>query len=251
MGGIGYFHKCPATILDDNLKLVSNIVRAAVKHRTMVVYVSSSMVFEKTGLFPSPEGALECSPPPASAYGFSKLAGEYFCRAFHEQFGLKFVIVRPFNAYGPGEVPAQEAGVAHAIPDLVKKALRGDYPLEIIGDGTQVRSFTYVDDVAEAVCLAGLDPRAEGQDFNVGSSEETSVKELAEKIWRMVGRREPLQIRYVPSYPHDVRRRVPDVAKIKRVLGWRARTSIDQGLALTIDWLRERLAGKDGLGDGR
>src|SRR5438105_10553573 len=174
IGGIGYFHKYPADILDDNNQMLSAVFRTATEAGTKVVYVSSSMVFERTGEFPTPEDAIDRWPPPFSAYGMSKLIGEWYCRAFHEQYGTPFRSPRPFDAYGPGEYPEDEPALAHVIPDLIKKILSGARPVRILGDGTQVRSFTYVDDVGGAISTIGLDPNAEGGDFNIGTGVETS-----------------------------------------------------------------------------
>ncbi|HEV8421346.1 MAG TPA: NAD-dependent epimerase/dehydratase family protein [Actinomycetota bacterium] len=238
IGGIGYFHRYPADILDDNNLMLSTVFRTATDLGTKVVYVSSSMVFERAGEWPTPEDAIDRYPPPFSAYGFSKLVGEWYCRAFHQQFGTRFAIARPFNAYGPGEYPEDEPGLAHVIPDLVKKILDGQRPIEVFGDGSQTRSFTYVDDVADAIVTIGLHPDAEGEDFNIGTGAETSVRELLELLWRGCGGEgEPEIVNHEPL-PVDVRRRVPDVRKIRDRLGWSARVPLEDGLRYTIEWQR-------------
>lgn len=242
IGGIKYFHDYPATILSDNGIMLSNVFETAAKHGMKVVYISSSMVFERTEQFPTPETAVESSPPPITHYGFSKLVGEYFCRAFREEHGVPYVICRPFNAYGPGEQAEHEPGIAHVIPDLIKKVMRGDYPLEIFGSGDQTRCFTYVEDVAEGICLAGLDARAENEDFNVGVDTPASVRQLAELIWGLCGREEPLQLRHVTPLTHDIQTRVPDTSKIDKMLGWRPQVQLEEGLRRTIAWLRETAA---------
>lgn len=242
IGGIRYFHEYPATILSDNGMMLSNVFETAAKSRTKVVYVSSSMVFERTDEFPTPETAVATSPPPITHYGFSKLVGEYFCRAFHDEHEVPFVICRPFNAYGPGETAEREPGMAHVIPDLIEKVMRGDYPLEIFGSGDQTRCFTYVEDVAEGICVAGMDPRAENEDFNVGVDTETSVRDLAEAIWRQCGRAEPFQLSHAMPLTHDIQTRVPDTSKIQRLLGWQPQVEMEEGLRRTIAWLRENAA---------
>jgi len=239
IGGIGYFHKYPATILSDNGIMLSTVFETAAKQKTKVVYISSSMVYERTDQFPSPETAVETSPPPITHYGFSKLVGEYFCRAFHDERGVPFVICRPFNAYGTGEYPEDEPGIAHVIPDLIRKVLSGDYPLEIFGSGDQTRCFTYVEDVADGIVTAGLDPRGENEAFNVGVSTPTSVRELSEAIWRLCERQEPLEFRHLPSLTHDIQVRVPDTSKIERMLGWRPKVQLEEGLRRTIAFLKE------------
>lgn len=241
IGGIGYFHRYPAAILDDNNLMLSRVFRTAADANTKVVYVSSSMVFERAEEFPTPEKALDRNPPPFSAYGFSKLVGEWYCRAFQDEFGTPFAIARPFNAYGPGEYPEAEPGLAHVIPDLVKKILAGDRPITIFGDGSQTRSFTFVEDVAEAIVTIGTHPKAAGQDFNVGTGAETSVLELIRLLWAACGLDGDPPVSPSPALPVDVQRRVPDVTKIRSILGWSAKVPLDEGVRRTVEWYRTRL----------
>jgi UDP-glucose 4-epimerase len=238
IGGIGYFHRYPADILDDNNLMLSSVFRTAAQTGTKVVYISSSMVFERAGEFPTPESAIGRYPPPFSAYGFSKLVGEWYCRAFHEQFGTRFAIARPFNAYGPGELPEGEPGIAHVIPDLIRKVLSGTRPIEIFGDGSQTRSYTYVDDVADAIVTIGFHPDAEGQDFNIGTGTETSVADLLARIWTVCGLEGRPQVVTTDALPVDVQRRVPDTTKINTLLGWSSKVDLDEGLERTIRWYR-------------
>jgi UDP-glucose 4-epimerase len=249
IGGIGYFHRYPAAILDDNNLMLSRVFRTAAERGTKVVYVSSSMVFERAGEFPTPEDALDRYPPPFSAYGSSKLVGEWYCRAFHGEYGTPFVIARPFNAYGPGEFPEAEPGLAHVIPDLIRKILGGERPIQIFGDGTQTRSFTFVDDVADAIVTIGTDPAAEGEHFNIGTGEETSVRALLGLLWTACGMDGSPPVATTDPLPVDVQRRVPDVAKIRTVLGWSARVPLDVGLRRTVEWYRSQ-AGLDAVGSG-
>src|SRR5437763_16769524 len=107
------------------------------------------MVFERAELFPTPEEYLPDCPVPRSAYGFSKLTGEIYCRAANEVHGFPYTICRPFNAYGPGELPDAEPGIAHAVPDLLSKALSGVHPLPIFGSGKPTRTLTHDDATAE------------------------------------------------------------------------------------------------------
>ena len=239
IGGIGYFHKYPATILSDNGLMLSSVFEAAAAHGTKVIYISSSMVYERATQFPTPETAVMESPPPITHYGFSKLVGEYFCRAFNEEHGVPIVICRPFNAYGPGEFGEDEPGIAHVIPDLVKKVLRGDHPLEIFGSGNQTRCFTYVEDVADGICRAGLDAKAEGEDFNVGVSTPVAIKDLAAEIWELCDRKEPFELSHIEPLTHDIQTRVPDTSKIESLLGWRPQVELTEGLRLTIAWIRD------------
>lgn len=243
IGGIGYFHRYPADILDENNLMLSQVFRRATESGTKVVYVSSSMVFERAGEWPTPEDAIDRYPPPFSAYGFSKLIGEWYCRAFNEQHGTRFAIARPFNAYGPGEYPEDEPGLAHVIPDLIRKLLSDERPIGIFGDGSQTRSFTYVADVADAIVTIGTHPEAEGDDFNIGTGEETSIRELLGLLWEILGFEGSPDVVSTDPLPVDVQRRVPDPGKIQRKLGWGARTSLRDGLTQTADWYRAHAAG--------
>jgi len=238
IGGIGYFHRYPATSIRDNGILNVNLWDAAKETKPKMVCISSSMVFERANVFPTPETAVETSPPPMTGYGFSKLMSEYIARTYYEEFEIPFIIARPFNAYGPGETPGDYTGYAHVIPDLVKKVLSGQYPLEILGDGMQSRSYTYVDDVADGIIF--VTEHAENDDFNVGNGVETSITELAELIWKLCGKKEPLKLKHLPPLKYDVKRRVPDISKIKN-LGWKPSVNLERGLKITIDWLKTRL----------
>lgn len=231
IGGIGYFHKLPATILSENNQIYSATFEAAAAAGVeRMVFVSSSMVFESAVSFPSREDELLRIPPPFTAYGFSKLIGEWYCRAFHDQHGLRYTIVRPFNAIGPEEEAGEEVGDSHVIPDLVKKIRAGQYPLELLGDGAQTRCFTHVRDIARGIVLALDSPAAVNEDFNLGTSEEITMLELARRLFALCRPGVEFRATYVPGFPSDVKRRVPDGAKAKRVLGWEPAISIDEGL---------------------
>ncbi|MBS7622847.1 NAD-dependent epimerase/dehydratase family protein [Candidatus Bathyarchaeota archaeon] len=138
------------------------------------------MVFERAQVFPIPERAIVESPPPLTGYGFSKFFSEYLARTYWEEFGVPYVIGRPFNAYGPGEEAGDYLGYSHVIPDLARKVLSGQYPLEILGPGNQTRSYTYVDDVADGLIF--IAEHAENDDFNIGTGVETTVLDLAKMI---------------------------------------------------------------------
>ncbi|MGI8608620.1 MAG: NAD-dependent epimerase/dehydratase family protein [Candidatus Dormibacteria bacterium] len=242
IGGIGYFHEYPATILSENNKLYSATFEAAVRHRYQrMVYISSSMVFESATSFPSRESDLELIPPPVSAYGFSKLSGEWYCRAFSDQFDLPYTICRPFNAYGVNELPTEEVGYAHVIPDLTRKVLAGQDPLEILGDGTQTRAFTHVSDIARGIIMALESDRAVNQDFNISASQETTVLELAAMIHGLCATGRAFEWKSVPSFVYDIRRRVPDTAKARDLLGFSAAVRLEDGLKDVVNWLRNRL----------
>jgi nucleoside-diphosphate-sugar epimerase len=184
VGGIANFHKLPHTLTEVNNALYNAVVRAALDHEVeRFTYVSSSMVFERATEFPTPEEHILQCPAPRSAYGFSKLTGEVYCRAAAEEHGLRYTICRPFNAYGPGELPDDEPGIAHAVPDLIAKALAGQRPLHIFGSGEQTRTLTHVDDIADGIVTAIASAAGEGEDFNVSASQELSVAEIARIVW--------------------------------------------------------------------
>jgi UDP-glucose 4-epimerase len=243
VGGIANFHKLPFTLTEVNNALTGAIVHAAVEQDVeRFTYVSSSMVFERATDFPTAEIHLDSCPPPRSAYGFSKLAGEVYTRAAHDQHGLRFTICRPFNAYGPGELPdPQEPGIAHAVPDLINKVLSGQRPLEIFGSGEQTRTLTHVDDIADGIVTAMASPAGENEDFNVSASEEHSVAAIAALIWEACGEDpDRLALKHLPSFTVDVQRRWPSVAKARDLLGWQARIDLRDGLAGTVAWLRQQ-----------
>jgi len=241
IGGIGYFHKYPATILSENNKIYSATFEAAVKNKIeRIVYISSSMVFESAVKFPSKEEDIEKIPPPVSSYGFSKLTGEWYCRSFYDQYKLPYSICRPFNAYGVNEFPEREIGYAHVIPDLVRKILSGQYPLELLGDGSQIRCFTHVSDVASGVIAVSMHPKGKNADFNVGSDKEIKMKDLANKIWNLMGIKKPFKIKYIKGFKYDIKRRVPNVSKIKREIGWQPSVKFEDGLSEVITWLKNQ-----------
>src|ERR671914_697411 len=178
VGGIANFHKLPHTLTEVTSALYNAIFRAALDVGVArFTYVSSSMVFERAEEFPTTEEYLDRCPFPLSAYGFSKLTGEIYCRAAHDEFGLPFTICRPFNAYGPGELPDAEPGIAHAVPDLIAKSLASLKPLPIFGSGEQTRTLTHIDDIADGIVTAMAHPAGENEDFNVSASEERTVVE--------------------------------------------------------------------------
>jgi nucleoside-diphosphate-sugar epimerase len=240
VGGIANFHKLPYTLTDVNSSLYNGVVGAAIDAGTeRFVYVSSSMVFERATQYPTTEEHVWEVAMPRSAYGFSKLAGEVWVRAAHEEHGLPFTICRPFNAYGPGEVPEDEPGIAHMVPDVIRKVLAGADPLPIFGDGTQTRTITHVDDIADGIVAAMASPAGLHEDFNISAAEEMTVAEIAAVIWEACGN-DPAALRFehLPSFPVDVVRRWPSVEKAKRLLGWEARIGVREGIDQTVAWLR-------------
>jgi nucleoside-diphosphate-sugar epimerase len=242
IGGIGYFNKFPATILSENNKLYSSVFEAAVQNKIeRIIYISSSMVFENAKVFPSKESDIDKIPPPITSYGFSKLIGEQYCKAFFEEFGLNYTILRPFNAYGINEYPEEEVGYAHVIPDLTKKILSGQYPVEMLGDGKQIRCFTHVTDLAVGIVKAMESKKAINEDFNLANDIPITMEELAKKIWTLSNVKKPFKKKNMKPFAGDVKKRVPDVKKATKLLGWSAKISLDEGLSETIEWIGKAL----------
>ena len=240
VGGIANFHKLPHTLTEVNNALYNAVFRAALDVDVeRLTYVSSSMVFEQAEEYPTSEDYLPRCPTPRSAYGFSKLTGEVYCRAAHDEHGLPFTICRPFNAYGPGEMPDDEPGIAHAVPDLIRKSLRGLRPLPIFGDGTQTRTLTHVDDIADGIVVATSAAAGLNEDFNISAAEELTVAEIAAICWEAVAN-DPgeLVFEHLPSFEVDVVRRWPSVQKARDRLGWEARIGVREGIAQTAGWLQ-------------
>jgi len=213
-----------------------------------VTYLSSSMVFESAGQWPSYEGQQHEIPPPVSSYGFQKLAVEYFARAAWEQHRLPYTIVRPFNCVGIGESRALgdeqilsgnvQLAMSHVVPDLVQKVIKGQDPLHILGSGDQIRHYTYGGDLARGVVMAMEHPEARNEDFNLSTAESTTVLRLAELIWQKIkGNGVPLRVISDDPFEYDVQRRVPDTEKAKKMLGFEATTSLDEMLDEVIPWI--------------
>jgi UDP-glucose 4-epimerase len=240
VGGIANFHRLPFTLSAVNSALYNAVFQAALDGNVeRFVYVSSSMVFERATEYPTTEAHLPDCPVPLSAYGFSKLTGEVYCRATHEEHGLPFTICRPFNAYGPGELPDAEPGIAHAVPDLIRKVLSGQRPLQIFGSGEQTRTLTHVDDIADGIVTAMGSPAGLNEDFNISASRELTVAEIAQIVWDACGEDpEAFALEHLPSFTVDVPRRWPSVEKARELLGWEARIGVEEGIAATVAWLR-------------
>jgi UDP-glucose 4-epimerase len=240
VGGIANFHKLPHTLTEVNNALYNAVFRAAMDADVQrFTYVSSSMVFEQAEEYPTTEEYLPRCPTPISAYGFSKLTGEVYCRAAHDEHGLPFTICRPFNAYGPGEMPEDEPGIAHAVPDLLRKSLQRLNPLPIFGSGEQTRTLTHVTDIADGIVTATASPAGLNEDFNISAAEELTVAEIARICWEAAGNDpDDLEFEHLPTFEVDVQRRWPSVEKARTVLGWQAQIDVHEGIAQTAEWLK-------------
>ncbi len=253
IGGISYFHEFAYDLLAENERILAATFEAAIHaakkgHLQKINVLSSSMVYESAAVFPTPEGAQLTSPPPLSTYGFQKLASEYFAKGAWEQYRLPYTIIRPFNCVGIGERRARadaeimsgnvRLAMSHVLPDLVQKVLKGQDPLHLLGDGTQVRHYTYGGDLARGIRLCMESPAARNEDFNISTATSTTVLELAEAVWHKIhGPDRPLRVVNDPPFEYDVPMRVPDVRKALRLLGFEATTPLGDVLDEVIPWI--------------
>jgi nucleoside-diphosphate-sugar epimerase len=257
IGGISYFHAFAYDLLAENERITAASFDAAIhahKHGRLkkITVLSSSMVFESTTEFPTPEGAERRSPPPLSTYGFQKLATEYFAKGAREQYGLPYTIARPFNCVGIGERRAirdsnvtsgnVRLALSHVVPDLVQKILKGQDPLHILGAGSQIRHYTYGGDLARGIRLCIEHPASLNEDFNLSTAIATSVLDLAKCIWQKIHHdTKPFRCVSDSPYEYDVHLRSPDVVKAEKMLGFRAETQLSQILDEVIPWIEEQI----------
>ena len=257
IGGISYFHEFAYDLLAENERITAASFDAAIwAHRERklqkITVLSSSMVFESTNEFPTPEGAERHCPPPRSTYGFQKLATEYYVQGAHEQYKLPYTIARPFNCVGIGEKRALcdreimsgniRLAMSHVVPDLVQKVLKGQDPLHILGAGNQARHYTYGGDLARGIRLCIEHPAALNEDFNLSTPVRTTVLELAELIWRKIhGSQKPFRYTNDAAYEYDVQERSPATEKAVRLLGYQATMPLTNILDEVIPWIAEQI----------
>jgi len=257
IGGISLFHEYAYDLLAENERIIASTFDAAIhafKHHTLkkINVISSSMVFECTTTYPTEEGEQLRCPPPQSTYGFQKLACEYFAKGAWEQYRLPYTIIRPFNCIGIGEKRALcdkevlsgnvKLAMSHVVPDLIQKVLKGQDPLHLLGNGNQIRHFTYGGDLAAGIRLCVERQEAVNEDFNISTSVSTSIAELAQIIWTKINGAKPFRYISDPPFSYDVQKRVPSVAKAKRLLGFEPATSLDAALNEIIPWIKAQIA---------
>jgi nucleoside-diphosphate-sugar epimerase len=256
IGGISYFHEFAYDLLAENERITAAVFDAAIAaHRRgtlkKINVISSSMVFESATTWPTPEGEQRRCAPPQSTYGFQKLATEYFAQGAWEQYRLPYTIARPFNCVGVGERRALcerhvlsgnvRLAMSHVVPDLIQKVLRGQDPLHLLGDGNQVRHYTYGADLARGIRLCIERREAVNEDFNLSTAQSTTVLRLARAVWEKLRPGVPFRHVSDPPYPYDVQRRIPSVEKAERLLGFRATTPLSEILDLVIPWVRQQV----------
>lgn len=245
--GVGGFNKYPADILSKDINLHQNIMQAMLRNGIKkMVYISSSMVYERCLKHPSAEEDVDESLIPSTDYGLSKLVGERITRAFNRQYGIGYTIWRPFNIITPHEVGENDLGLSHVFADYIKnivKEQRTEIP--IIGDGEQIRCFTWIGDVARGIADFSFDERASNQTFNLGNPEPITMKELASIIFEQARQKamiavngNGLSFRTEKSFPDDVRIRIPEVSKAKRVLGWEPTLKVAESVERCLDLMK-------------
>lgn len=256
IGGISLFHEYAYDLLAENERIIASTFDAAIwgfknKRLKKINVISSSMVFESATTFPTREGEQLKCPPPLSTYGFQKLSCEYFAKGAWEQYRLPYTIIRPFNCIGIGEKRAIcdkeilsgniRLAMSHVVPDLIQKVLKGQDPIHILGDGHQIRHYTYGGDLAKGIRLCIESDKAINEDFNLSTPQSTTVLELAQHIWSKVKRGDPFRYFSDPPFKYDVQKRVPSVEKAKRLLGFEAKTSLSDSLDEIIPWINRQI----------
>ncbi len=237
IAGVDTVIESPVRTMRVNLIGTYNVLEAAVATKQTVerlIEFSTSEVFG-THAYNVREGHVTTTGSVGEArwtYAVSKLAGEHMAHAYHDELNLPTVTVRPFNVFGPGQIGGG------AIRAFIEAALAGR-DLTIHGDGSQIRAWLYVDDMVEALLLCLERPEAVGQTFNVGNARSAvTIFDLAHRIKRLTGARG--EIVFEPLHYADVELRIPNVEKARELLGFEARVELDEGLARTIAWYRQR-----------
>jgi len=252
IGGITYFHKFAYDLLATNERILAQTFDLAIKlhaEHTLkrILVLSSSMVFESTDVYPTPETEIKNCPPPLSTYGLQKLAAEYFCKGANEQYGLPYTIIRPFNCVGIGEEKSiceseVKSGniqlmMSHVLPDIINKVLKGQNPLRILGSGNQVRCYTNGTDIARGIRMAVENEAAINEDFNISTPIATTVLELAALVWNILRPNEEFNYMSDDPYEYDVQKRIPDTSKAKEVLGFEATVGLEESVREVINYM--------------
>jgi UDP-glucose 4-epimerase len=244
--GVEHYVEDPFHVLNVNVNGTQNVLKFAHRYDKKIVFASTSEVYGKSKDAPFREDGdrlLGSTEIDRWCYSTSKAVGEHFCFAYLK-LGLPVVIVRFFNVYGPR---LDRIDVGRVITIFMGQLLRGE-DLTVIGDGRQTRSFTYVDDAVKALIQAGVRPEAVGKVVNIGNDTETSVLQLAEAMIRAfpgLSGKSGSKIKFVPqekiygnSY-EDIQRRVPDITRMRTILGVDPTISLEDGLRRTIDWFQQ------------
>lgn len=212
------------------------MLNLAVKHNGIFLLASTSESYGDPLIHPQQENYWGNVNPigERACYDESKRFGEALTMEYRRRYGINARIIRIFNTYGP----RMQVNDGRVVPNFVSQALRGE-PLTINGDGSQTRSFVYVNDEIEGIIRSMMYPGTDGEVINLGNPDEYTIREFAETVARLCGVK--LQIVHKPLPPDDPARRCPDISKAKRLLGWRPSVSLVDGIGLTIDYLRRIL----------
>jgi len=232
----------PVHTIENNVHGTEVVLRHANKKKRLVVVASTSEVYGKSTAVPFREDADLVLGPTSKhrwAYACSKAIDEFLALAYWKEKKLPVIVIRLFNTVGP----RQTGQYGMVIPNFVRQALAGQ-PITVFGDGTQRRSFTYVGDVVDGLVRLMAEPKAVGQVFNIGNGAEISMRDLAEKIKAMTQSASPIvTIPYDQAYEagfEDMPRRVPDIAKIRALVGYEPKVQLDEILTRVIDHIRTR-----------
>ena len=225
--------KNPVATNDANVNGTLNVLVAARDNGVRkVAYASSSSVYGDTEVLPKTESMI---PKPLSPYAISKLTGEYYCTIFHNIYDLPTTSLRYFNVFGLRQDP--DSDYAAVIPKFIAHVLNNQ-PLIIYGDGKQTRDFTFVGDVVEANILAAENKRSNGRTLNIAGGKRTTINNLSKIITNLMEK--DLKAEHTDPRPGDVRHSLADILKVEKLLGWKPKTDLEQGLRKTIDFFTER-----------
>ncbi len=227
--GVASFGGIFPVYVRQNVLASQRLFEAAAAADVRVTFASSSSIYGDAATYPTPE---DTSPRPLAPYGITKLACEHLAQAYATEFALEVVVVRYFTIYGPRQRPDM------AFTKMVSRLAEGR-PFELYGDGTQSRSFTYVDDAVEAT-MAAMEQGTPGSTFNVGGGSEVSMLEAIEMLGRIANRR--LEVVRMPRREGDAARTAADTTRIRGALGWEPRTPFEEGLAAQWRWAADRVA---------
>jgi nucleoside-diphosphate-sugar epimerase len=235
--GVGRVCSYPRETLETNFTGTSRILKALDKSSRLerFVYFSTSEVFGVNSFRVNEDAPTAVGPAAVArwSYAIAKLAGEHLVKAYHRQGGMPVTTVRPFNVFGPRRLGA------HAILGFVLNSLMGN-PIEVHGDGSQIRSWCYIEDFCDAIIEMIARPSAIGEDFNIGNPQNTlTVLQLAREVLNVTGSSVPIELTESP-FP-DIEIRVPSLDKARQILGYQPRYELRQGLELTTEWYREHL----------
>ncbi|MFH1450507.1 MAG: SDR family NAD(P)-dependent oxidoreductase [archaeon] len=240
INGTKYFYEEPLLITDVNINGTLNVLEACKENQKLkrVTFASSPEVYGEPRQIPTPEDGLCTFDNPIKtlrhSYATSKFLGDIMFLAYKDKFNVPITIIRYFNIYGPRLIGSPYGQV---VSIFVQQVLDNKNPT-VHGDGTQTRSFTYVDDAVEATILASENEKCLGEAVNIGIQQETSVKELAAKVIKAAG--SDLEPEFTDALIGDCTRRCPESGKMKKLTGWEAKITLEEGIQKTLEWFKNK-----------